>query len=1161
MAISFDELFRQVKEVEVSKTDLEVITKLSESLNRLHDKLDLLVNRPLDEKSGEYPLLLEQKQTYEGMITLLNKLNSGEFSDNDAEKLQELIDTEHRLVETLNKVTRNADPDHRQMLKDNGFMTKHAKEQGSQLREAQESQKNPLQRLNEAGSGKFTEDAVHKAIQPLGSIVKNLKEEGMLSTTFQYAKSAFKSAESEKVEDKEQEKKPETLADRVEKVLKKQSGGVLTAEQKKYIDSLRTPLERAERELKETKEHVKEEKVGKKLEGIQSELKDIKNAVVVDKQDKDKEEKEVYVSRSENPVEGVDVAAIDPITEADKAEEKDDKEVIIEKEKKEYKEATQGVDNKGILGGLANIVAAITPLRGMLGGLTKFLRISPVGGVGRGGGGGIFGKPFGGKMVKGLGKGLMYYMIADATLQLLSGNNTGDRFDGDLEDYKDWEADPNLPTVSKSKNMKQKFSRGMDYRGPSLDEEDATVSERQVNVFSEVSVPEVEKLGFDVPTYLSALADSESSNQYDAVNKSTGALGKYQFMADALSDFGLIKRKPKGVDNKEWVENRENWLDGWNKEKFLNTKEGQLEQEKLIQKYMLQQNATLERQKSINGVNMNIYDMGERYGISRAGIMKASHLQGVGNVSKLLMLRTKVDLGEATDEDKDMLAALEEKLKTFGGTSFDKYAYDPRMDIATALSDIKKVYNPLLGDTGDTKLKRENDTQVAAIVKAAISGKPKEEQAFILQGIQTSFPLAFAEVEGVERPQMKPGMTEDEKAQVVEGTRKWGLNKYGVKYGTNLINQVVSEIVKNEGLEGVVPQLTSVDGDGLKEDGSKAEGRYSKGISVGRSTVRQLDNGDLQYSASAIAESMDLSDQALQRDLSNYAKSNGIVNVDPKMIAMKIAYDKAKGGDLSSVPADLISRVEDLMKSQSESFKSSYSMFYQAPFSTLGNPQAEVNYSGGENVNHVIDWDFDKKDIKEDDPTKFVRPEVKPLETPMPDLRYSTEENKIVPLTSLETKKGVDKSPERFIRIQEREKRKEERRKATLERQGLAVVETMDGTPSKDAVQTTGVIEANLRNSLPSAYESSYEEGERVSGPVTEAIDMALANRVRVEKPVKAAVTPPVLPQTEEDKKALPNPEGPKNKEESRDVVNNSIKTIYMARDYNSKGILEDNLR
>jgi hypothetical protein len=131
--------------------------------------------------------------------------------------------------------------------------------------------------------------------------------------------------------------------------------------------------------------------------------------------------------------------------------------------------------------------------------------------------------------------------------------------------------------------------------------------------------------------YNERLKQMESSGDSTAVNQ-FGYAGSYQMGADALSDLGYLKKKPKDVSQKDWMSNPSNWK---NKNK-INSMDDFLGDAKAQEKIQGEWNNVLDKRtkhfkldqyygKTIDGVE-----------ITPDNVRAAAHLTGHGNVMKAL---------------------------------------------------------------------------------------------------------------------------------------------------------------------------------------------------------------------------------------------------------------------------------------------------------------------------------------------------------------------------------------------------------------------------------------------------------------------------------------------------------------------------------------------
>ena len=131
--------------------------------------------------------------------------------------------------------------------------------------------------------------------------------------------------------------------------------------------------------------------------------------------------------------------------------------------------------------------------------------------------------------------------------------------------------------------------------------------------------------------YNKKLGFKESTNRYDAEN-SLGYLGKYQWGSSALKDMGYIKKNAKGKNQRQILNNPENWT-GRNgvtsKEKFL---AGKPEQDTLINEW----NKYLDTRIANTGIDKYIGRTMNGLEITHNGLRAAAHLLGPGGLRKVL---------------------------------------------------------------------------------------------------------------------------------------------------------------------------------------------------------------------------------------------------------------------------------------------------------------------------------------------------------------------------------------------------------------------------------------------------------------------------------------------------------------------------------------------
>lgn len=137
------------------------------------------------------------------------------------------------------------------------------------------------------------------------------------------------------------------------------------------------------------------------------------------------------------------------------------------------------------------------------------------------------------------------------------------------------------------------------------------------------------------------LFESESSGNYQAENK-FGYLGGYQLGDAALTDLGYVNPRPKGVSQKEWLNNPKAWKgkDG------ITSKEAYLGNPKVQDEAFANYQHTLWKQLKSKGATKFI---GETVGgvyITREGLLRSAHLLGAGGISKALK---NGDLASAQD--------------------------------------------------------------------------------------------------------------------------------------------------------------------------------------------------------------------------------------------------------------------------------------------------------------------------------------------------------------------------------------------------------------------------------------------------------------------------------------------------------------------------------
>lgn len=115
------------------------------------------------------------------------------------------------------------------------------------------------------------------------------------------------------------------------------------------------------------------------------------------------------------------------------------------------------------------------------------------------------------------------------------------------------------------------------------------------------------------------LGQRESSNNYAAENR-LGYVGKYQFGADRLADLGIMKKRPSGVSQKDFMNDDSNWLIKGGKQAFLNDKNLQ---EKIMDKHIDALAKSIDKDNTLSTDEV-------------FGRVAASHLKGIGGMNQLL---------------------------------------------------------------------------------------------------------------------------------------------------------------------------------------------------------------------------------------------------------------------------------------------------------------------------------------------------------------------------------------------------------------------------------------------------------------------------------------------------------------------------------------------
>ena len=129
----------------------------------------------------------------------------------------------------------------------------------------------------------------------------------------------------------------------------------------------------------------------------------------------------------------------------------------------------------------------------------------------------------------------------------------------------------------------------------------------------------------DYSSYNNILGQRESSNQYGAVN-SLGYMGKYQMGAPALQDMGYMNAKPRGVNQKNWINDPR----AWTGKGGVTGVDGFLGNAQLQDQVQNQWNTTLDKRTQHFGLNKYIGKTVGGINITADGMRAASHLMGHG---------------------------------------------------------------------------------------------------------------------------------------------------------------------------------------------------------------------------------------------------------------------------------------------------------------------------------------------------------------------------------------------------------------------------------------------------------------------------------------------------------------------------------------------------
>lgn len=297
MAISFDELIEKAQKANVSKSDDMILSGLKSSIDRLIDKIDILVNRPINPNVQEYPVLQEQKKIYEDMRSLLLKVDKGSYDSNDTETLKSLLIEEQKTVSTLRKVTQN-NAQEQESLKKAGHLNTHSDDLLESLKKTVSMPVDAITKLaKQTGAKDYAKDNAVAAGGPMATFADEIWKSGIVQNMYSKVRDFMNVGNDEK-KPKEQSKdervnealkdiertigtkvEKSALAEKTEGMMKSQSPtGELSAEQKEFLQSLRNPLETAVLELKKLNEDSTLYKAG--LAELTVSTREIKNAIV-----------------------------------------------------------------------------------------------------------------------------------------------------------------------------------------------------------------------------------------------------------------------------------------------------------------------------------------------------------------------------------------------------------------------------------------------------------------------------------------------------------------------------------------------------------------------------------------------------------------------------------------------------------------------------------------------------------------------------------------------------------------------------------------------------------------------------------------------------------------------------------------------------------------